>query len=305
VNPTRFGQPERCDVRDEDESGMPAKLKYVGLVRVSTQEQKESGLGLKAGRRDIDEYIKSNNGELITVLEEVGSGTHDDMENRPILLKAISLCQRYPAILLVPKVDRLIRSTEVHTDIKRSGIEIRAVDNPHANKFTYDILVAVAAQETRACSDRTRKALREYREGREVSLVQMMKLILKYCRDIPASEIESAGDKAGMAVLIARYGHQIPPEAKAAVAGKLGADLTGSRLTPEQQAKGSAKANKARKKKSIELYLYLLDEMKERRSKGDTLQAIADGLNDRGEFRKSRARWTPVQVKRLLDRDKA
>jgi DNA invertase Pin-like site-specific DNA recombinase len=37
------------------------------------------------------------------------------------------------------------------------------VDNPQANEFTLDILVAVAAQEARAISDRTKKALAAYK----------------------------------------------------------------------------------------------------------------------------------------------
>ncbi len=39
----------------------------------------------------------------------------------------------------------------------------RAVDNPEANEFTLDILVAVAAQEARQISERTRKALAAYK----------------------------------------------------------------------------------------------------------------------------------------------
>jgi DNA invertase Pin-like site-specific DNA recombinase len=65
--------------------------------------------------------------------------------------------------LLIPKVDRLVRSTCVHTDIKRSGVPFRACDNPEANEFTLDILVAVAAQEGRQISDRTKKALAAYK----------------------------------------------------------------------------------------------------------------------------------------------
>jgi DNA invertase Pin-like site-specific DNA recombinase len=278
--------------------------KFVGLVRVSTREQKESGLGLAAGYRDIEAYVKYNNGELVAILEEVGSATHDDMIDRPVLLRALSLCQRHPAILLVPKFDRLLRSTNVHTDIKRMGVSFRAVDNPTANEFTIDIHVAVAAEETRKISSRTKAGLKSYREDKEVSVVQMTKLLLKYCRDIPPAEVEAAVDKKRMALLVARYGHEIPPEAIEAVAGKLGSHLTGSRLSPEQRAKGRAKANARSRQKSVDLYAYLLEEMRAWRAGGMTLQAIANTLNDRGEFRKSRAKWTPVQVKRLLDRAK-
>lgn len=137
--------------------------KFVGLVRVSTEEQGRSGLGLEAGVHDLRTYCDGVGGELITIVQEIGSGCHDDLIDRPYLLKALTLCKRRRACLLVPKVDRLVRSTEVHSDIKRSGVSFRACDNPTANEFTLDILVAVAANEARAISDRTRRALAAYK----------------------------------------------------------------------------------------------------------------------------------------------
>jgi DNA invertase Pin-like site-specific DNA recombinase len=137
--------------------------RFIGLVRVSTERQGESRLGLEAGHADLKGYVAQQGAELITTLEEVESGTHDDLIDRPTLLKALTLCKRHKACLLIPKVDRLVRSTCVHTDIKRSGVSFRAVDNPTANEFTLDILVAVAANEARAISDRTKKALAAYK----------------------------------------------------------------------------------------------------------------------------------------------
>src|ERR1700754_498858 len=96
--------------------------RFVGLVRVSTGGQGDSGLGLKAGIADLNRYVEQQGAELITVLEEVESGTHDDLIDRPTLLKALTLCKRHKATLLIPKVDRLVRSTLVHADIKRAGV---------------------------------------------------------------------------------------------------------------------------------------------------------------------------------------
>lgn len=137
--------------------------RFIGLVRVSTEKQGKSGLGLEAGIADLNGYVAGRDATLITTLQEIESGTHDDVMDRPTLLKALALCKRHKATLLIPKVDRLVRSTIVHSDIKRSGVAFRAVDNPTANEFTLDILVAVAAQEGRAASDRTKKALAAYK----------------------------------------------------------------------------------------------------------------------------------------------
>jgi len=251
--------------------------KFVGLVRVSTDTQARSGLGLKAGRDDIDSYIQSVNGTLVAVLEEVESGTHNNMIDRPTLLRALALCRRNRAILLVPKVDRLLRSTQLHSDIKRSGVSFRAVDNPHANEFTLDILVAVAANEARAISDRTRKALKAYRDGGCLSEFQRIKLE-------------------------ARHGKDIPPEAIAAVAGKLGADLVGSRLTKADRDKGRARATARARREAIEMYADLLPDMLAWRSEGRTLRAIAGLLNERGDRTREGVEWTKVQVWRALER---
>jgi hypothetical protein len=199
------------------------------------------------------------------------------MIKRPILLKALALCRRHRAILLVPKVDRLVRSTQVHNDIKRSGVPFRAVDNPHANEFTLDILVAVAAQEARAISDRTAKALRAYKEHGKVSEARMARLAIEHGKDIP-------------------------PEAIAAVAGKLGSHLVGCHLTDADRAKGRAEAGANRARQAVEVYEDLLPEMKAWRAGGMTLRAIADELNERGDRTRTGARWSKVQVKRALDR---
>ena len=143
-------------VYDPPKRGFPVPKRFVGLVRVSTTGQEESGLGLEAGRADLDQYVRSVNGELIHVFTEVESGAHDEIVNRPTLLNALRLCKRRKACLLVPKVDRLVRSTSVHTDIRHMKVPFQAVNNPVANEFTLDILVAVAAQEARAISDRTK-----------------------------------------------------------------------------------------------------------------------------------------------------
>src|SRR3569833_2899700 len=116
--------------------------RYVGLVRVSTERQCKSKLGLESGQAELARYVAGRDATLITVLEEVESGTHDDIVDRPTLLKALTLCKRHKAALLIPRVDRLVRSTIVHADIKRSKVPVRFVDNPQATEVIIDILVA-------------------------------------------------------------------------------------------------------------------------------------------------------------------
>ena len=52
-----------------------------------------------------------------------------------------------------------MRSTVIGSYLKTSGVKFVACDNPYANELTIDILVAVAADEARRISTRTREAL--------------------------------------------------------------------------------------------------------------------------------------------------
>lgn len=251
--------------------------RFVGLVRVSTERQGASRLGLESGRADLDRYITATGGTLLTVLEEVESGTHDDLIDRPTLLKALTLCKRHRACLLIPRVDRLARSTCVHTDIKRSGVPVRFVDNPTATEVIIDIQVAMAADAGRKISETTRKALGAYKAGKRVSRRLMERLT-------------------------ERYQGNIPQEAIDAVAGKLGADLVGSHLTDADRAKGRAKGNARQARESVEVYDDLVPDMRRWRAAGLSLRQIADRLNEQGHETRTGAAWTQVQVKRTLDR---
>lgn len=134
--------------------------RLVGLIRVSTDRQGRSGLGLEAQLEMLRAYAASVGGTFICEpYTEVESGTHDDLDDRPTLKKAIAHARRANATLVIAKIDRLLRSTVAHAALKTSKVKFVACDNPEANELTLDILVAVAANETRQISDRTTQAL--------------------------------------------------------------------------------------------------------------------------------------------------
>ena len=247
--------------------------KYIGLARVSTERQGVSRLGLETGLEDIRRYIDGCGGELVQVLEEVGSGAKKDLIERPVLLQALTLCKRHKAILLVPKVDRLVRSTDVHTDIKRSGVSFRACDMPEANEFTLDIMVAMAAQEVRAVSKRTKGSLETYKREKRVS--KRVKAL---------------------------YNGNPPPEVVEATAGKLGSHLVGCKLTALARAKGRAKANARQAREAAEVYADLVPEMIALRGSSYTTSQIARKLNEAGHRTRNGALWTSVQVGRAIKR---
>ena len=133
---------------------MSAKL--VAYVRVSTEKQGASGLGLEGQRASIEAYAKQTAGAVVAVYVEVESGKRSD---RPQLARALSHAKRAKATLVVAKLDRLARNVAFLSRLLESGAEFIACDNPTANRLTVHILAAVAEAEAKATSDRTKAAL--------------------------------------------------------------------------------------------------------------------------------------------------
>jgi len=257
-------------------------LKLVGLIRVSTDKQDRSGLGQEAQEAAIESYRRNVGGRLIKVFSEIESGTHDDVDSRPQLKAAIAHAKLHKATLVIAKLDRLVRSTIVAAYLKSSGIRFIACDNPHANELTIDILAAVAADEARKIQERTKAALKAYRDGRHVS-----------------KRIK------------AKYDGNVPPDIVEATAGKLGAHLPqcAGKLTPEAREKGWKKSAVKRRAAAIANYEHLAPRIMELWKGKLSLRAIADKLNqedreaaDDEAPEDAKPFWSAMKVKRVLDR---
>jgi len=132
--------------------------KYVSYVRVSTDRQGISKLGLEAQRKNLTDYIDNKpDATLAEEFIEVESGKRSD--NRPQLQAAIEYCKRHRAILIIAKLDRLARNVHFISGLMESGIEFVAVDNPNANRLMLHMLAAFAEHERECISTRTREAL--------------------------------------------------------------------------------------------------------------------------------------------------
>ena len=79
----------------------------IAYLRVSTEKQGQSGLGLEAQMAAIPAYAKMTGCKLIATYTEIETGKRDDMGNRPELLKAIAHAKRSRATLVIAKMDRL------------------------------------------------------------------------------------------------------------------------------------------------------------------------------------------------------
>lgn len=132
--------------------------KFVSYLRVSTNRQGESGLGLEAQRAAVVNFVQSLKGgaEIVKEFVEIETGKRAD---RPVLAEAIRECKEIGATLLVAKLDRLSRNLHFVTALQNSKVDFVAADNPHATPFLIHILVAVAEHERNMISNRTKLAL--------------------------------------------------------------------------------------------------------------------------------------------------
>lgn len=139
------------------------RCKVIGYYRVSTARQGRSGLGLEAQEAAVRAYAVEHGCDLIASYTEVETGKRDTLENRRELSKALAHAKRSKAVLVIAKLDRLARSVYVTAELHRSGVEFVACDNPFANRLTIQILAAVAEDEARRISERTKAALAAYK----------------------------------------------------------------------------------------------------------------------------------------------
>lgn len=132
--------------------------RYVAYYRVSTRRQGESGLGLEAQREAVRRFIAG--ADLTSEHQEIESGGKAD---RPALEAALRDCRIHSATLVIAKLDRLARSVAFISRLQEDGVQFVAVDLPHANNFTVQIMAAVAEHERRLIAERTRAALQAAR----------------------------------------------------------------------------------------------------------------------------------------------
>jgi DNA invertase Pin-like site-specific DNA recombinase len=131
-------------------------MRIVSYLRVSTQKQGRSGLGLEAQRAAIEGFAATRRATVLETFTEVESGTSNA---RPELAKALRLTKATGATLVIAKLDRLSRNASFLLALRDSGVRFVAADIPDANELTVGIMALVAQQEREAISRRTRDAL--------------------------------------------------------------------------------------------------------------------------------------------------
>lgn len=133
----------------------------VAYLRVSTKAQLDSGLGIEAQRSAVQTFADANGFEIVAEHVEAASGKgFDALEQRPILSAAITQARKLKAPVMVSKLDRLSRDVAfISSMMSRRVPFIVTALGPTADPFMLHLWAALAEQERRMISDRTRDAL--------------------------------------------------------------------------------------------------------------------------------------------------
>jgi DNA invertase Pin-like site-specific DNA recombinase len=164
--------------------------KIVAYFRVSTRQQGDSGLGLEGQDAAIRAFAQQNSGMILASYTEVESGK---IAERRELGKALAHARRSKAILVVAKLDRLARNVAFLSALMDSSVEFVACDNPFANRLTIHILAAVAEDEARRISERTKAALAAYKARGGV-----LGAALSQCRKLTIAARKKGAERSGI-----------------------------------------------------------------------------------------------------------
>ena len=139
----------------------------IAYLRVSTDRQGRSGLGLEAQREAISRFAEAEGLELLAEFVEVETGKGADaLDRRPMLAKALATAKRTKAStredcpVIVAKLDRLSRDVHFISGLMTHGTGfIVAEHGANTDPFMLHIYAAIAEKERKLISERTKAAL--------------------------------------------------------------------------------------------------------------------------------------------------
>jgi DNA invertase Pin-like site-specific DNA recombinase len=139
-----------------ERQGRAVQRYAVGLYRVSTAEQGQSGLGLEAQRASVQAFCASQGWALVAEHSDVASGKDD---RRRGFQAALVRCRQLGAVLVAARLDRITRRAHTLSQLLEDGVSIRAADMPGADDLMMRVYAAMAQKERELISERTRAAL--------------------------------------------------------------------------------------------------------------------------------------------------
>src|SRR5262245_38337971 len=133
----------------------------IAYVRVSTQQQGKSGLGLEAQCDAIAGFAEANGFVIIDTFTEIETGKGSDaIERRPQLATALANAHSIKGPIIVAKLDRLSRDVHFISGLMQHRVPFVVAElGADTDPFLLHLYAALAEKERRVISERTRKAL--------------------------------------------------------------------------------------------------------------------------------------------------
>jgi DNA invertase Pin-like site-specific DNA recombinase len=133
----------------------------VAYLRVSTQRQQRSGLGIDAQRAAIQRFAETESLSIIAefVEAETGKGA-DALDRRPKLAAALAAAKAAKCSVVVAKLDRLSRDVAFVAGLMAQKVPFMVAElGRDADPFMLHLYAALAEKERRLIAERTRAAL--------------------------------------------------------------------------------------------------------------------------------------------------
>jgi len=308
-------------------------MKAIGYMRVSTEQQAESGLSLEGQRQKLESYADLHDYDLVDLHEDAGESGKD--LDRDGLQAALDALENGDAdCLIVYKVNRLSRHVGdmqmlIENYFGEGADHHLAAVSDHVDTTTatgrmmLNILLSVDQGERERIAERTREALElkrqkgEYTGGRvpfgfevddEGNLQpdereqQILRDIRELRRDgMTQAKIASELNSRGVNRRNANDWHQ------PALSRVLNSEFRQHDPTPEAQGQGGTPDDDVQGQSSRADETDIDPEsdpttiIRNLRQQGQSLRDVATELNERGIKRGNRNEWHHVAVKRTLD----
>src|SRR5882672_9146461 len=133
----------------------------IAYLRVSTQRQQRSGLGIEAQRAAIERFASAESLAIAAEFVEFESGKGADaLERRPQLAAALAAAKAAKCSVVVAKLDRLSRDVAFVAGLMAQRVPFMVAElGRDADPFMLHLYAALAEKERRLIAERTKAAL--------------------------------------------------------------------------------------------------------------------------------------------------
>jgi len=133
----------------------------VSYIRVSTDKQGKSGLGIEAQREAVARFATAEGLEVVAEYVEVETGKGSDaLERRPQLAAALAAARKLKSHVVVAKLDRLSRDVAFISGLMAHKVGFIVAElGADCDPFMLHIYAALAEKERHLISARTTAAL--------------------------------------------------------------------------------------------------------------------------------------------------